>query len=131
MVYKYPLKNGGRDVNRKSTLTVKESQVAIFVHKGEIADIFTPGLYNLDTEILPILTKLASWKYAFETQISLDIYFINTVILRNRTFFISAPLQRRGNRREETDGKKQSNELFHLSSHFLFSVKRIPQSHWA
>lgn len=79
MVYKFPLKNGGREINKNSTLTVKESQVAIFVHKGEIADIFTPGLYKLDTEILPILTKLASWKYAFQTPITLDVYFINTV----------------------------------------------------
>jgi len=78
MVYKYPLKNSGREINRKSTLTVRESQLAIFVHKGEIADIFLPGLYKLDTEILPILTKLASWKYSFETPITLDIYFINT-----------------------------------------------------
>lgn len=78
MVYKYPLKKSGREINSKSTLTVRESQVAIFVHKGEIADIFLPGLYKLDTQIFPILTKLASWKYAFETPITLDIYFINT-----------------------------------------------------
>ncbi len=78
MVYKYPLKKSGREINAKSTLTVRESQVAIFVHKGEIADIFLPGLYKLNTEIFPILTKLASWKYAFETPITLDVYFINT-----------------------------------------------------
>ena len=78
MVYKYPLKKSGREINRQSTLTVRESQVAIFVHKGEIADIFLPGLYKLDTEILPILSKLAAWRYAFETPITLDIYFINT-----------------------------------------------------
>lgn len=79
MVYKFPLKNGGREINKNSTLTVRESQVAVFVHKGEIADIFAPGMYKLDTEILPILTKLASWKYAFQTPITLDIYFVNTV----------------------------------------------------
>ena len=78
MVYKFPLKKSGREINSKSTLTVRESQVAIFVHKGEIADIFQPGLYKLDTQIFPILTKLASWKYAFETPITLDVYFINT-----------------------------------------------------
>ena len=78
MVYKFPLKKSGREINAKSTLTVRESQVAIFVHKGEITDIFLPGLYKLDTQILPLLTKLASWKYAFETPITLDIYFINT-----------------------------------------------------
>lgn len=78
MVYKYPFKNSGKEVNNKSSLTVRESQVAIFVHKGQIADVFTPGLYQMETEILPILTKLASWKYKFETPITLDVYFVNT-----------------------------------------------------
>lgn len=78
LVYKYPFKRQGREVNNKSTLTVKESQVAIFVHKGQIADVFGPGLYELGTQIFPILTPLAAWKYAFETPITVDVYFINT-----------------------------------------------------
>lgn len=78
LVYKYPFKNMGREVNDKSTLTVKESQVAIFVYKGQVTDIFGPGLYNLKTQIFPILTKLAAWKYAFETPITLDVYYVNT-----------------------------------------------------
>ena len=63
LVYKYPFKNYGREVNDKSTLTVKESQVAIFVYKGQITDTFGPGLYNLGTESFPILSKLTNWKY--------------------------------------------------------------------
>lgn len=78
MVYKYPFKDGGREVNNKSSLTVSESQMAIFVHKGQIADVFGPGLYDLNTDILPILSKLAGWQYGFETRITLDVYFINT-----------------------------------------------------
>lgn len=78
LVYKYPLKNYGRELNNKSTLTVKESQCAIFVHKGQIADVFGPGLYDLGTDIFPILSKLAGWKYGFQTPITCDIYFINT-----------------------------------------------------
>ncbi len=78
LVYKYPFKNFGREVNDKSTLTVKESQVAVFVHKGQIADVFGPGLYDMKTGVFPILTKLAAWKYAFETPITLDVYFVNT-----------------------------------------------------
>ena len=78
LVYKYPLPKAGKEINDKSSITVRESQCAIFVHKGQVADVFGPGLYNLNTEILPILTKLASWKYKFETPITLDIYFINT-----------------------------------------------------
>ena len=78
LVYKYPFKKGGREVNNKSTLTVRESQCAVFVYKGQVADVFGPGLYDLKTDIFPILTKLAAWKYAFETPITLDVYFVNT-----------------------------------------------------
>ena len=78
LVYKYPFKKSGREVNNKSTLTVRESQCAVFVYKGQIADVFGPGLYDLKTNIFPILTKIAAWKYAFETPITLDVYFINT-----------------------------------------------------
>ena len=78
IVYKYPFKNNGREVNDKSTITVKESQIAVFVYKGQIADVLGPGLYDLKTNILPILTKLAAWKYAFETPITLDVYYVNT-----------------------------------------------------
>lgn len=78
LVYKYPFKKSGKEVNNKSSLTVRESQCAVFVYKGQVADVFGPGLYNLKTEIFPILTKLASWKYAFETPVTLDVYFVNT-----------------------------------------------------
>lgn len=78
IVYKYPFKKGGREVNEKSTLTVRESQCAVFVHKGEVADVFGPGLYNLKTQVFPILSKLTAWKYGFQTPITVDVYFINT-----------------------------------------------------
>lgn len=78
LVYKLPLKNQGREINQKSKLIVRESQQAIFVHKGKICDIFEPGTYNLNTEIFPILSKLAGWKYGFQTPIICDVYFVNT-----------------------------------------------------
>ena len=78
LVYKYPLKNGGREINQKSKLIVRESQQAIFVHKGQICDIFPAGTYDLNTDIFPILSKLAGWKYGFQTPITVDIYFVNT-----------------------------------------------------
>ncbi|MBE5743003.1 MAG: zinc-ribbon domain-containing protein [Clostridiales bacterium] len=95
LVYKYPFKNYGREVNDKSTLTVKESQVAIFVHKGQIADVFGPGLYNLGTEIFPILSKLAGWKYGFETPITVDVYFINTKQFTNVKWGTMNPIMMR------------------------------------
>ena len=92
LVYKYPFKNFGREVNDKSSLTVKESQVAVFVYKGQIADVFGPGLYNMKTCIFPILSKLAAWKYAFQTPITVDVYFINTKQFTNIKWGTSNPI---------------------------------------
>ena len=78
LVYKYPLPKGGREINQKSKLVVRESQEAIFVHKGQICDIFPAGTYDLNTEIFPILSKLAGWKYGFQTPITCDVYYVNT-----------------------------------------------------
>ena len=78
LVHKFPLPKGGREINHKSKLIVRESQQAIFVHKGQICDIFPAGTYTLNTDIFPILSKLAGWKYGFQTPISVDVYFVNT-----------------------------------------------------
>lgn len=95
IVYKYPFKNSGREVNNNSSLTVRESQVAVFVYKGKIADVFEPGLYELKTQILPILTKLAAWKYKFETPITLDVYFVNTKQFTNIKWGTKNPIMMR------------------------------------
>ena len=57
----------GNVIKRGSALTVRDSQVAIFCDKGRMADVFLPGFYKLDTDSLPFITKLLSWKYGFET----------------------------------------------------------------
>ncbi|MCL2797500.1 MAG: SPFH domain-containing protein [Firmicutes bacterium] len=76
IVYKLDLKNDY--VSKGSVLTVREGQNAIFCHKGKMADVFLPGFYKLDTNSIPILTKLMSWKYGFENPFKSDIYFVNT-----------------------------------------------------
>jgi membrane protease subunit (stomatin/prohibitin family) len=76
MVYRFPMQ--GKEIMLGSKLTVRESQVAVFVHKGKIADIFEPGFYRLETSNLPIITKLMSWKTGFETPFKAEVYFVNT-----------------------------------------------------
>lgn len=90
LVYKYPVKEG--QINRGSALTVRESQVCIFVDKGRLADVFLPGFYKLDTNNLPILTKLMSWKYGFETPFKSDIYFVNTKQFTNQKWGTVNPI---------------------------------------
>ncbi len=76
MVYRFA--DAGKEINMGAQLTVRESQVAIFVNEGQIADVFTPGRYELTTENLPILTMLRSWKYGFRSPFKSEVYFVNT-----------------------------------------------------
>ncbi|MBQ0017373.1 MAG: SPFH domain-containing protein [Clostridiales bacterium] len=77
VVYRYPLTDRD-EIMTSSTLVVRESQCAIFVHKGEIADIFGPGTYKLSTENIPFLTKLLSLPQGFESKIKAEVYYVNT-----------------------------------------------------
>ena len=64
-------------IKKGSSLTVRESQVAVFCDKGKTADVFGAGTYRLNTDSLPIVSKLLAWKYGFETPFKSEIYFIN------------------------------------------------------
>lgn len=77
LVYRYPMDKRDEIMN-SSTLIVRESQVAVFVHKGQIADVFGPGTYKLNTENIPFLTKLLSLPTGFNSRIKAEVYFVNT-----------------------------------------------------
>lgn len=59
-------------------LTVREGQAAVFVHEGQIADVFGPGLYQLETNNMPVLTTLQHWDHGFSSPFKSEIYFVNT-----------------------------------------------------
>lgn len=69
--YQNEIKNGAQ-------LTVRQGQVAIFVNEGQIADVFTPGMHQLETNNLPLLSTLKGWKYGFNSPFKAEVYFINT-----------------------------------------------------
>ncbi len=76
MVWKFPryqneIKNGAK-------LTVRESQVAVFMNQGQIADVFQPGMHTLSTANMPILSTLQGWKYGFNSPFKVDVFFVNT-----------------------------------------------------
>ena len=73
LVYKIDTKK-----NVIAALTVREGQAAVFCDKGRMADVFLPGYYKLDTDSLPVLTALLSWKYGFETPFKSEVYFVST-----------------------------------------------------
>jgi len=76
LVYRYPMPEKA-EIMKDSKIVVRESQNAVFVHKGQVADVFAPGTHNLTTENIPIITSLMSWKYLFETPIKADVYYVN------------------------------------------------------
>lgn len=97
MVWRFPRYQN--EIKYGAKLTVRESQVAVFVNEGKIADVFEPGMYSLTTKNLPVLTTLKGWYYGFESPFKAEVYFINTrhftnlkwgtknpVILRDKEF---------------------------------------------
>ncbi len=76
LAYRFP--DDDHAIKRGAQLIVRESQVAQLVYLGQFADTFAPGKHRLVTDNIPILTRLNSWKYGFESPFKTDIYYVNT-----------------------------------------------------
>ena len=76
LAYRYPMED--MEIQNGGKLTVRDSQSAVFVNEGRIADVFGPGLYTLSTNTLPILTYLMNWDKAFKSPFKSDVYFFST-----------------------------------------------------
>ena len=76
MVYRFERRDN--EIKYGAQLTVRESQVAVFINQGKLADVFGPGQYTLETENLPLLTTLLSWPYGFHSPFKAEVYFVNT-----------------------------------------------------
>jgi membrane protease subunit (stomatin/prohibitin family) len=68
----------GHEIKYGAKLTVREGQAAVFVHEGQLADVFTPGLYMLETNNMPIMTTLQHWDHGFRSPFKSEIYYVNT-----------------------------------------------------
>lgn len=93
MVYRFPVQN--KEIKMGAQLTVRESQAAIFVNEGLIADVFQPGRYQLSTENMPVLTKLKSWKYGFNSPFKAEVYFVNTKQFTDQKWGTTNPIMMR------------------------------------
>jgi excisionase family DNA binding protein len=82
------IKNGAQ-------LIVRESQVAQFVYLGQFGDTFGPGKHSLTTDNIPVLTRMKSWKYGFESPFKADLYFINTRLFTGNKWGTSNPIMMR------------------------------------
>ena len=93
MVHRYDM--NGKEIMMGAQLTVRESQVAVFVNEGQLADIYQPGRYELSTQNMPIMTALKSWKFGFNSPFKADLYFINTKQFLDRKWGTSNPVMMR------------------------------------
>lgn len=76
IVWRFP--DQDHEIKMGAKLTVREGQAAVFVNEGRIADVFSPGLYSLTTQNMPVMTTLRSWKYGFESPFKAEVYFVST-----------------------------------------------------
>ncbi|MBX3449382.1 MAG: SPFH domain-containing protein [Planctomycetaceae bacterium] len=66
------------EIKQGAQLIVRPGQLAVFVHRGQLADVFEPGTHTLNTQNLPILSTLAGWKYGFNSPFRSEVYFVST-----------------------------------------------------
>ena len=80
----YRFERYGNEIKNNAKLIVREGQMAVFINEGQVADIFSPGTYTLNTENLPILSTLKGWKYGFNSPFKAEVYFVNTTNFINQ-----------------------------------------------
>ena len=76
LAFRYPTQD--QEIQNGAQLTVRESQVALFVNEGTVADVFEPGLHALTTQNMPVMTTLRNWDKAFKSPFKSDVYFFST-----------------------------------------------------
>lgn len=76
MAWRFPMQDF--EIQYGASLTVRESQMAVFINEGKLADVFAPGMYKLTTQTLPVLTYLQNWDKLFESPFKSDVYFFST-----------------------------------------------------
>ncbi len=88
--YRFP--DEDKAIKNGAQLIVRESQVVQFLYLGQFGDTFSPGKYTLTTDNIPVLTKLASWKYGFNSPFKADVYYIATRLFTGNKWGTANPI---------------------------------------
>src|SRR6267378_1984115 len=112
ILYRFPVQ--GQEIKNGAQLTVRESQTAVFVFQGQIADVFGPGRYSIDGGNTPILTKLGAWKFGFNSPFKAEVYFVNTKQFTDLKWGTSNPVMMR-----VTDPRALIKEVAGTNAHFV------------
>jgi len=90
LVYRFP--RYGNEIKNGAMLTVREGQIAVLVNEGQVADVYEPGLYKLETANMPILSTLQGWIHGFESPFKAEVYFFNTTQFTDMKWGLRNPL---------------------------------------
>src|SRR5215469_10018524 len=121
LAYRYPMQD--REIQNGGKLTVRESQFAVFVNEGKVADAFGPGLYTLNTQTLPILTYLKNWDKAFQSPFKSDVYFFSTRLETNQHWGTPNPVTIRDKEFGAVRLRAFGIYTYHLADPKLFYTK--------
>lgn len=90
LAYRFPMRD--MEIQNGAKLTVRESQAALFVNEGRVADLMPPGLHTLNTRTLPVLTNLMNWDKLFQSPFKSDVYFFSTRLQVNQRWGTATPI---------------------------------------
>jgi membrane protease subunit (stomatin/prohibitin family) len=93
LAYRFP--RYSNEIKMGAKLTVREGQNAVFVNEGQIADVFRPGMYTLETQNMPILSTIKGWKYGFNSPFKCEVYFVSTRQWTDQKWGTSNPIMMR------------------------------------
>jgi len=93
LVYRFPVQ--GHEIKMGASLTVREGQMAVFINEGRCADVFTPGRYKLNTQNMPILTKVMNWHHGFNSPFKAEVYFVSSRQHTDRKWGTQHPIMMR------------------------------------
>jgi membrane protease subunit (stomatin/prohibitin family) len=91
----YRFERYGNEIKYGAKLVVREGQMAAFINEGQLADVFKPGTYTLETKNLPVLATLKGWKYGFESPFKAEVYFCSTRQFTNLKWGTPGPVTMR------------------------------------
>ncbi len=118
LAWRYPMEDF--EIQYGASLTVRDSQLAVFVNEGQIADVFGPGRYTLTTQTIPVLTNLKHWDTFFESPFKSDVYFFSTRLQLGRKWGTPQPITIR-----DTDFGMVRLRAFGMYSYKLADPKRF------
>jgi membrane protease subunit (stomatin/prohibitin family) len=118
LAYRFPLDDN--EIQYGASLTVRESQMAVFVNEGKVADVFGPGMYKLTTQTMPVLTYLKNWDKLFESPFKSEVYFFSTRAQLDNKWGTPQPITLRDKEFGAVRLRAFGNYSFHMADPKLF-----------